>query len=60
MPGADGKGMLLDVGGVRLPTPLELLAAFEARNGWLPGTLAWRGPLDRVGSFALVRCRLGL
>jgi putative hydrolase of the HAD superfamily len=46
MPGADAKGVLLDVGGVLLPTPWELLAGFEARNGWPPGTLGWRGPLD--------------
>jgi putative hydrolase of the HAD superfamily len=47
--GADGaapKGVLLDVGGVLLPTPWELLEEFEARNGWPPGTLPWRGPLD--------------
>jgi putative hydrolase of the HAD superfamily len=46
--GADGRGVLLDVGGVLLPTPWELLAAFEARNGWPPGTLAWRGPLEEA------------
>jgi putative hydrolase of the HAD superfamily len=48
MPGphADAKGVLLDVGGVLLPTPWELLEDFEARNGWPPGTLRWRGPLD--------------
>jgi putative hydrolase of the HAD superfamily len=46
MAGADGKGVLLDVGGVLLPTPWELLEDFEARNGWPPGTLPWRGPLD--------------
>jgi putative hydrolase of the HAD superfamily len=34
------------VGGVLLPTPWELLEDFEARNGWPPGTLRWRGPLD--------------
>ena len=42
----DGKGVLLDVGGVLLPTPWELLEDFEVRNGWPPGTLPWRGPLD--------------
>jgi putative hydrolase of the HAD superfamily len=46
MAGADAKGVLLDVGGVLLPTPWELLEDFEARQGWPPGTLAWRGPLD--------------
>jgi putative hydrolase of the HAD superfamily len=46
MPVADAKGVLLDVGGVLLPTPWELLAGFEARHGWPPGTLRWRGPLD--------------
>jgi putative hydrolase of the HAD superfamily len=46
MAGGDGKGILLDVGGVLLPTPWELLEDFEARNGWPPGTLYWRGPLD--------------
>ena len=46
MPATDGKGVLLDVGGVLLPTPWELLEQFEARNGWPPGTLPWRGPLD--------------
>jgi putative hydrolase of the HAD superfamily len=46
MAGADGKGVLLDVGGVLLPTPWELLEDFEARNGWPPGSLPWRGPLD--------------
>jgi putative hydrolase of the HAD superfamily len=40
------KGVLLDVGGVLLPTPWELLEDFEARNGWPAGTLPWRGPLD--------------
>jgi putative hydrolase of the HAD superfamily len=44
--GLDAKGVLLDVGGVLLPTPWELLAGFEARNGWPAGTLGWRGPLD--------------
>ena len=42
----DGRGVLLDVGGVLLPSPWELLEDFEARNGWPPGTLPWRGPLD--------------
>ncbi|HEY6707371.1 MAG TPA: HAD-IA family hydrolase [Actinomycetota bacterium] len=46
MPGPDANGVLLDVGGVLLPTPWELLEDFEAANGWPPGTLAWRGPLD--------------
>jgi putative hydrolase of the HAD superfamily len=46
MAGADAKGVLLDVGGVLLPTPWELLEDFEARQGWPPGTLPWRGPLD--------------
>ena len=46
MPGPDAKGVLLDVGGVLLPTPWELLEEFEARQGWPPGTLPWRGPLD--------------
>jgi putative hydrolase of the HAD superfamily len=46
MTGAGAKGVLLDVGGVLLPTPWELLADFEAGNGWPPGTLGWRGPLD--------------
>jgi putative hydrolase of the HAD superfamily len=46
MPAAGAKGILLDVGGVLLPTPWELLEDFEARNGWPPGTLSWRGPLD--------------
>ena len=50
MPGmTDVKGVLLDVGGVLLPTPWELLEDFEARNGWPPGTLPWRGPLDPAG-----------
>ena len=43
---APPKGVLLDVGGVLLPTPWELLEEFEARNGWPAGTLPWRGPLD--------------
>ena len=46
MPGTDAKGVLLDVGGVLLPTPWELLEDFEARKCWPPGTLPWRGPLD--------------
>jgi putative hydrolase of the HAD superfamily len=46
MGGPDAKGVLLDVGGVLLPTPWELLEDFEARHGWPPGTLPWRGPLD--------------
>ena len=49
MAAADAKGVLLDVGGVLLPTPWELLEDFEARNGWPPGTLPWRGPLDPAG-----------
>jgi putative hydrolase of the HAD superfamily len=44
--GAAAKGLLLDVGGVLLPTPWEQLEGFEARNGWPAGTLPWRGPLD--------------
>jgi putative hydrolase of the HAD superfamily len=43
---APPEGVLLDVGGVLLPTPWELLEEFEARNGWPAGTLPWRGPLD--------------
>src|SRR5215207_5881073 len=46
MAAADAKGVLLDVGGVLLPTPWELLEDFEASQGWPPGTLAWRGPVD--------------
>lgn len=46
MAGPGAKGVLLDVGGVLLPTPWELLEDFEARQGWPPGTLPWRGPLD--------------
>jgi putative hydrolase of the HAD superfamily len=38
--------VLLDVGGVLLPTPWERLEEFEAANGWPPRTLPWRGPLD--------------
>ena len=45
-PAAPPGGVLLDVGGVLLPTPWELLADFEARNGWPAGTLPWRGPID--------------
>ena len=46
MPGPGAKGVLLDVGGVLLPTPWEVLEDFEARQGWPRGTLPWRGPLD--------------
>ena len=46
MPRPGAKGVLLDVGGVLLPTPWELLEDFEARQGWPQGTLPWRGPLD--------------
>ena len=46
MPGPDAKGVLLDVGGVLLPTPWERLEEFEAANRWPPRTLPWRGPLD--------------
>jgi putative hydrolase of the HAD superfamily len=46
MPATGAKGVLLDVGGVLLPTPWELLEDFEASQGWSPGTLAWRGPVD--------------
>jgi len=46
MSATGAKGVLLDVGGVLLPTPWELLEDFEARQGWPPGTLAWRGPVD--------------
>ena len=45
-PGGALKGLLLDVGGVLLRTPWELLDDFERRHGWPPGTLTWRGPLD--------------
>ena len=44
--GPDAKGVLLDVGGVLLPTPWELLEDFEAGHGWPRGTFAWRGPID--------------
>jgi putative hydrolase of the HAD superfamily len=44
--GPDAKGVLLDVGGVLLPTPWELLEDFEAGRGWPRGTFAWRGPID--------------
>jgi putative hydrolase of the HAD superfamily len=40
------EGLLLDVGGVLLRTPWELLDHFEQRHGWPPGTLPWRGPVD--------------
>ena len=46
MPGPDAKGVLLDVGGVLLPTPWERLEEFEAANRWPPRILPWRGPLD--------------
>ena len=46
MPATGAKGVLLDVGGVLLPTPWELLEDFEAAHGWPPGTLPWRGPID--------------
>lgn len=46
MPATGAKGILLDVGGVLLPTPWELLEDFEASQGWPRGTLAWRGPVD--------------
>lgn len=46
MPGPDARGVLLDVGGVLLPTPWERLEEFEAANHWPPRTLPWRGPLD--------------
>src|SRR5215217_7055709 len=44
--GPDAKGVLLDVGGVLLPTPWELLEDFAAGHGWPRGTFAWRGPID--------------
>ena len=46
MSATGAKGVLLDVGGVLLPTPWELLEDFEASQGWPPGTLPWRGPID--------------
>jgi putative hydrolase of the HAD superfamily len=46
MPATGAKGVLLDVGGVLLPTPWELLEDFEAGHGWPRGTFAWRGPID--------------
>jgi putative hydrolase of the HAD superfamily len=46
MPATGATGVLLDVGGVLLPTPWELLEDFEAGQGWPAGTLAWRGPVD--------------
>jgi putative hydrolase of the HAD superfamily len=46
MAGPGAKGVLLDVGGVLLPTPWEVLEDFETRQGWPSGTLPWRGPLD--------------
>jgi FMN phosphatase YigB (HAD superfamily) len=45
-PGGALEGLLLDVGGVLLRTPWELLDDFERRHGWPPGTLPWRGPVD--------------
>ena len=46
MSATGAKGVLLDVGGVLLPTPWELLEDFESGHGWPPGTLGWRGPID--------------
>jgi putative hydrolase of the HAD superfamily len=39
-------GLLLDVGGVCLKTPFELLGRAAERYGLEPGALAWTGPFD--------------
>jgi putative hydrolase of the HAD superfamily len=40
------RGLLLDVGGVCLKTPFELLDRAAERYGLEPGALAWTGPFD--------------
>lgn len=42
-------GLLLDIGGVVIRTPFELLAAAERHHGLAPGALGARGPFDPDG-----------
>lgn len=46
MSGNGPTALLLDLGGVCLPTPFELHRGVEAKLGLAPGTLAWMGPFD--------------
>ena len=59
MPGPDAKGVLLDVGGVLLPTPWELLEEFEAANGWPPGPCPGVAPSTRPPTRYGGRCEAG-
>lgn len=43
------RGLLLDIGGVVIRTPFELLATAEAHRQLSPGTLGGRGPFDPEG-----------
>jgi putative hydrolase of the HAD superfamily len=43
------RALLLDVGGVVICTPFELLAPTERRRGLEPGALGPRGPFDLAG-----------
>lgn len=44
------RGLLLDIGGVLIRTPFELLDAAEAAHGLSPGALGARGPFGPPGS----------
>jgi putative hydrolase of the HAD superfamily len=43
------RALLLDLGGVAFPLPLEFHRAIERHYGLPPGTLQWRGPFDPAG-----------
>lgn len=55
----DPKGLLLDVGGVVIRTPFEMLAPTERRLGLTAGALGPRGPFDPDGDAAFARVRDG-
>ncbi len=53
------RALVLDVGGVVIRTPFELLDVAERRRGLDPGTLGPRGPFDPDGDHEFDRVRDG-
>lgn len=53
------RALLLDVGGVVIRTPFELLAGAERRHGLAPGALGRRGVFDPEGDPEFDRVRRG-
>lgn len=56
---ADAQALLLDVGGVVILTPFELLGRTEQRLGLADGALGPRGPFDPDGDAEFARVRDG-